>query len=123
MDAKTLPFNEKIKKLRDSRGWTQSELAEKLGTDGRMISHYEKGKNIPSADILVKIAELFNVSIDYLLIERIPQRPLNQNDDAELLEKISEISKLPEKDKEMILHMIDSVITKNKVKELAITSN
>jgi len=123
MDTKHLPFHEKIKELRDGRGWTQNELAEKLGTDGRMISHYEKGKNIPSADILIKMAELFNVSIDYLLIDRIPKRPLNQNGDAELLEKISEISTLPEKDREMIKHMIDSVITKNKVKELATTAS
>ena len=123
MNTKQLSFHEKIKELRDNHGWTQNELADKLGTDGRMISHYEKGKNIPSADILIKIAELFNVSIDYLLIDYIPKRQLDQNGDAELLEKISEISKLPKKDKEMIKHMIESVITKNKVKELAITAN
>jgi transcriptional regulator with XRE-family HTH domain len=123
MDIKQLPFHEKIKELRDTHGWTQNELADKLGTDGRMISHYEKGKNIPSADILIKIAELFNVSIDYLLIDRIPKRPLNQNGDVELLEKISEISNLPEKDKEMIKHMINSIITKNKLKELATTAS
>ena len=55
MDIKTLAFHKRIKELRDSKGWTQSELAEKLGTDNRMISHYEKKKNIPSAEILVKI--------------------------------------------------------------------
>lgn len=119
MDTKLLPIHERIKELRDSQGWTQNELGDRLGTDGRMISHYENGKNIPSAEVLVRIAELFDVSIDYLLIEDATRKPLKQIEDNDLAEQFMEASKLPSKDRDMIKYMINSVITKNKVKDLA----
>ena len=120
MNTKILPVYERIKLLRKSKGWTQHDLAEKMGTDARMISLYESKKTIPSAEALIKIAEIFNVSIDYLLIENAPtpKRPLNNNGSSEFLEKFSEFDKLTDKEKESIMNIIDSLITKNKVRDL-----
>ena len=61
---------------REEAGWSQGEPVERVSTDVRQISRYENGRITPSADALVRLAKTFNVSIDHLLIDDIPQRPL-----------------------------------------------
>ena len=53
-----------IKELRDSKGWSQSELAELLKTTQPMISWLEKGKYKPSLKMALKIAEVFSVKVE-----------------------------------------------------------
>jgi transcriptional regulator with XRE-family HTH domain len=58
--------------LRDQRGLTQEELATSLGISRASLSHYEKNRREPDTETLGKIADLFQVSIDYL-VGRTPQ--------------------------------------------------
>ncbi len=58
---------ESLKRFRLQFGYTQSEVADKIGVMQQMYYKYEAGKNIPSAEVIVKIAAAFNVSADYLL--------------------------------------------------------
>lgn len=112
------PLHTRIKELRNSNGWTQAELAEKLDIETRMVSQYENKKAVPSAETLLKLSAVFKVSVDYLLIENAIKTPLENNPQNEFLEKINEIEALPDDDKKMILRLIDSLITNNKIKEL-----
>jgi transcriptional regulator with XRE-family HTH domain len=59
---------QRIIDLRKSRGWSQDQLAEKLSMNRANISNYERGiiTNIPS-EVLIKLSEIFNVTVDYLL--------------------------------------------------------
>ncbi|MCI8629747.1 MAG: helix-turn-helix transcriptional regulator [Firmicutes bacterium] len=57
----------KLKELRKSANLKQQELAEILNLDASSISKYETGKATPSPDILLKIANYFHVTTDYLL--------------------------------------------------------
>ena len=52
-------------------------LAEKIDSDGRQVSRYENGRITPSLDALVRIAETFNVSVDYLVVADPHRRPLH----------------------------------------------
>jgi transcriptional regulator with XRE-family HTH domain len=117
MDTIKLPIFKRIKELRKNKGFTQGELAEKMNFDSKMISYYENGKSIPSVDALIKLAEIFDVSVDYLLFEDSPKRSLKQPGDKELIEQMSELDKLTEEDQYSIKHIIKSLIAKNKVKE------
>lgn len=56
-----------IRELRKQHGLTMRELGEKIGVSESTISLYETGKREPNYETLLKIAELFNVSVDYLL--------------------------------------------------------
>lgn len=56
----------KLKELRKERGYTQKELAEKIGVDTSSISKYEKGVAVPSFDVVKKTAKVLGVSIDSL---------------------------------------------------------
>lgn len=53
--------------LRDQRGLTQEELASSLGISRAALSHYEKNRREPDTETLGKVADLFQVSIDYLV--------------------------------------------------------
>ncbi|WP_394205077.1 helix-turn-helix transcriptional regulator [Lactococcus chungangensis] len=54
----------KIKELRKSRNWTQSDLASKLNTTKGTISNYEKAYRSPKKDMMFAISEVFGVSIN-----------------------------------------------------------
>lgn len=60
-------LGEKIKDLRIKKGLTQPEMGKILNIGKSTISQYENNKNTPDAEMLKRIADLFNVSIDYLL--------------------------------------------------------
>lgn len=59
-----MPLGETIKALRKERGWSQSELAARVGGDAGQISRYENGKISPSVDVVVKLAETLDVATD-----------------------------------------------------------
>ena len=57
----------RLSELRKARGITQQRVAVDLGMEQTSISAYEAGKYLPTVDALVKLADYFNVSTDYLL--------------------------------------------------------
>ncbi len=62
-----MPFPEILRELREKHGITQQQLAEMLNLTKNAVSHYENGVNLPSLDTAEKIADIFDVSVDYLL--------------------------------------------------------
>ena len=62
-----MSFGEKLKNLRKTRGVTQEELASEVFVSRSMIAKYETGKAYPTNEILQRIAEYFNVSLDELV--------------------------------------------------------
>ena len=59
-------LNENLKQLRKSRGLSQEELAIRLNVVRQTISKWEKGISVPDADMLIKIADVFEVSVSEL---------------------------------------------------------
>ena len=62
-----LSLGEKIMLLRKKKGLTQSELATALGVNQVNITSYENERYRPSLELIVKIADVFEVTTDYLL--------------------------------------------------------
>lgn len=60
-------IGDRIRYLREKRGWTQLELAEKLNINNSVLSRIESNKRPVEDDLLTKIADLFGESADYLL--------------------------------------------------------
>ena len=108
-------FAERIRKLRKEKKISQQELAQMVGIDVRQISRYESGKIVPYAETIVKIASVFDVTTDYLLLKNAPKKPFRV-DDEELLEHIEEIRNLTDEDKKGLYHYIDALVAKNKIK-------
>lgn len=57
----------RIKKLREAKGWTQSELGRKMKVTRASVNAWEMGISNPSTDYLVDLAKIFDVSSDFLL--------------------------------------------------------
>ncbi|MBM7567830.1 helix-turn-helix domain-containing protein [Paenibacillus sacheonensis] len=60
-------FGEKLKNERKNKGWSQEELAEKLFVSRQSVSKWENNQNYPSIEIIIKVSDLFGVTIDELL--------------------------------------------------------
>ena len=60
-------FGNTLKRLRTESGYTQQQLADRLGVTKSVVSYYELQERYPSPDILIKLASIFHVSTDYLL--------------------------------------------------------
>ena len=76
-----------IAELRKSKGWTQAELAEKLQVSDKAVSKWEKDNGAPSIEFFPAIAELFGVSIDYIMTGKEPEREVIMISKAELCAK------------------------------------
>lgn len=57
----------KLRELRRERGWTQAQVAERIGGTASVVSAYENGIRQPSYEALIRLARLYGVSTDYLL--------------------------------------------------------
>lgn len=62
-----IKFGDRLKELRESRKLTQLELANMFNVHKTTISNWEKGKRFPDEEILNKLADYFNISMNYLL--------------------------------------------------------
>ncbi len=65
-------FGRKLARLRKNADMTQSDLAERLNVTRQAISKYEMGDSFPDVSILIRIAEVFNVSTDELILSGAP---------------------------------------------------
>lgn len=64
-------ISEKITELRKGRGWSQEQLAEQLGISRQSVSKWESGMAVPDLDRIIKISDLFGVSVDYLVKDEV----------------------------------------------------
>ncbi len=81
-------LNENIKALRKTKGLTQDELAIRLNVVRQTVSKWEKGLSVPDAEMLQRIAEVFEVNVSQLL-----GTPINQNENIDVIaEQLSRIN-------------------------------
>ncbi|MCS6885609.1 MAG: helix-turn-helix transcriptional regulator [Acidobacteriota bacterium] len=120
-------------KIRDRRrflGLSQAELGQQIGVHQKQISAYERGVNLPSSDVLIKLSEILGVSLDYLCREQTTNQPAAPNDkpdektpadtlmDAILLEKLRELSEVPPEERQAAIQVIDLVVLKYRMRRL-----
>ncbi len=108
-------LGEKIRQLRTEKGFSQSFLEKKSGVNSKLLSKYENGRIMPTADTLRKIAEGLEISTDYLIFDNVPKDGLSQLNDLELFEKFKAVERLDTENRDLIKSLIDAVIIKNKV--------
>lgn len=104
-----MSFGKRLLETRKKRGISQEELAEKLGTKGPAIGRYERDEMKPSIEAAAKIADILNVSLDYLVGKT------DMELDKAMLKRIQLISKLPDKEKEYVFVFLDSFIDRMKL--------
>ena len=81
-------FSKNLKILRRQKGLSQEELAERLNVVRQTISKWEKGLSVPDADLLIRIADIFETSVSTLLGETI-ETSEDKNTIAQKLEQLN----------------------------------
>ena len=82
-----MEFSERLKDLRKQAGLTQVDVAEKLGISQPAYASWERGFKKPTQENLVKIAQILNVSVDYLVGNS--EEKADELDNIELLFRMS----------------------------------
>jgi len=100
-----------ITALRDKKGWSQAELADKSGVSRVMVGKYERGEAVPSIDAAKKIADALEVSLDYLAGNS------NQLLEKNIVKRITDIQQLPADDKAHLFALMDAFLRDHKAKK------
>ena len=99
-----MTIGEHIMILRKQKGLSQADLGEQVGTSGDIIGRYERALISPSIEVVIKIANALDVSIDYLVGNTKLQL------DKTMLKRLEDIGKLPKENKEYIFGVVDALI-------------
>ena len=110
-------FAENLKKCRAQRGISQEELAKKISIHPVQFSRYERGQTAPSIEVVQKIADALEVSIDQLVYGDQDNKAEQSIDDRELLSMFKKIQLLNDRQKETVKDFLSSYILKSELKQ------
>ena len=96
-----IKIGKNIQKIRKSNGYTQEKLAEEIEVSVRYISDIEQDKSKPSYEVLIKICNVFQISLDQVFSEY-----LNLKENKSMEYSLAGFDKLSKKDKETIENLI-----------------
>ena len=116
-------LTDNIKRLRKKHGWSQTQLAEQIGSHLSHINRIETGKYNPSLDVVLKLATVLDVSIDYLVSDTDEDFREIRIADKGLMERVKLIDTLEGDDKTALIRVIDSMLTKKKILNLITKEN
>ena len=108
---------ENVKRLREERNWTQKDFADALSAQPAHINKIENGKLTPSLEMVMRIAECLKVSIDDLIYSTNEMREIKIEDEA-LSERFKRLNSMDEKDREIVIRMIDALLTQQHMREV-----
>lgn len=106
-----MTLGQHITTLRKENKFSQNELGKKAGTSGDLIGRYERDEVKPSIEVIIKIADALNISIDYLVGKTTFKL------DKDTIKRIEEVSKLPSDAKKQIYQVMDALIRDYKAKQ------
>jgi transcriptional regulator with XRE-family HTH domain len=102
----------RLAQLRRERGYTQIELANKVGTTQTVVSDYERGKLRPHPDMLVRLAAAFAVSTDVIL-GLAPSKKDHAFINRRFFRRLKLVDGLARRDQEALLRTIDAFLSKS----------
>lgn len=105
-----MTLGEHITTLRKRKSLSQAVLGKQIGTSGDIIGRYERGVITPSIDVIIRMAETLDVSLDFLVGK------ISMEIDQSALKRLEDISKMPDDEKLSIFKVIDALIRDYKAK-------
>jgi transcriptional regulator with XRE-family HTH domain len=115
-----MTFAERLRKIRTEKGISKIDLGKLAGIHHAQIGRYENKGAHPSADVLAKLANALDVSVEFLLNGNKENLSENTLSDKELLSQFRAVEQMPEDEKSVVKKVIDALITKSKLKQLVV---
>jgi transcriptional regulator with XRE-family HTH domain len=113
-------LGKRVIELRKKKGFSQSDLARQVGISYAQVGRYETKGAQPPAEVLKKIADALETTIDYLINGDTDEKAVSTLKDAELLQQFRAVEQMDEEDKVTVKKLIDAFITKRKIQQLAL---
>jgi transcriptional regulator with XRE-family HTH domain len=107
----------RISTLRKAKNWSQSDLAAKVGISYAQIGRYETKGAQPPAEVLKKIADALDSTVDFLVNGDNTDKARAALQDAEVIRYFKEVDALPQEDKSALLRVIAGFIRDVKTKQ------
>lgn len=112
-------FGARLKVLRKQKNWAQKELAAKVDLRFQQLNKYESGLNIPPAEMLIKLADALDVSVDFLLTGNpVEDSPLAN---SRLFKRFQVLERLAADDQEIVIKVIDAMIAKQRMESALVS--
>lgn len=106
-----MDFTQKLSELMSKNNITAYKINKDVGISKTLVSDYQKGFKKPTIDNLVKVADYFNVSVDYLLgRDEIKKSSTEQVEDDDILEIVAKLKKLTSKARQRVNDNIDDML-------------
>jgi transcriptional regulator with XRE-family HTH domain len=118
MNIELKEFGQRLKKLRQEKGYSQSELSNLVELHYTNLGKYERGQAKPSAEMLKKLAETLSVSTDYLYNGKQENAAMADLKDKELLELFQKTEKLNDEDKFVIKKLLISFLKNKEIEKM-----
>jgi len=106
-----------IKSLREDKGLMQKEIATEIGLKPAHYNKLEKGLIEPSVEVLDKLSAFYGITIDEIVHLSVTTPKAVTMEDKSSAEQLRLISQLNEKDKGVVMNIIDTMLTKQKFQE------
>ena len=110
--SNTLNIGSKISTLRKEKSWSQGDLAQQIEASREIIGKYERNENLPSIEMVTKMAKALGVTVDFLIGEG-----ENASYDKETVDRINDIQKMDINTKGILFNVIDTYIQNFKTKQ------
>ena len=115
----TMKLGSRMQQLRKDNNITQATLAKQIQISLPQLVRYETKDVQPTAETLNRIANVFGVSMDFLVNGKLDEKAKNPIHNAELLRQFIAVENMEEDDKSVISKLIDAFITKKQIQKLA----
>lgn len=99
----------RLRQLRRERGLSLSALARQVGIHRTYLSRYESGRSLPSAGSLLRLADAFEVPVDFLLVPGVP-RPVPETEDPLLLPRFAAVAELPTPTQRLVVRLVEVLL-------------
>lgn len=106
-----MTLGQQISNLRKKKGISQADLGKRVETSGDIIGRYERDEVKPSIEVVIRMADALEVSLDYLVGKT------DLELDSSTLNRIQEVTKLPEQEKQQVFMVLDALIRDFKAKK------
>ena len=103
-------FGQRLAAMRKSRGWSQTKLAEKLGTNQKVIDYYERRAENPSLAFIQKAAKVLEVSTVDLVGNESNNPKSKPGPPPALASRFERIRRLPRKEQDFVIRFLDTVL-------------
>jgi len=110
-------FGERLKELRETKGISKTDLANKISLHYTQIGRYERNEANPSADMLKKLANELDVTTDYLMNGTTNDLADELINDKNLINQFKKIAQLSDENKKVVVSLIDAFIFKQETKQ------